>query len=232
MKILLFLSLLFPLVLVQQSPANDGSAVSVLSYKWSRARRLMEKPESGEGITPPASAMIPANKNFARNVRANEPMGVRDPNADTLDGRSAQIEKNVQEARSPHVKQLDGFAYRVKVQNTGTSVIEVLFWEYQFVDSLNTTNVTRHQFLCGVSLRPGKDKELEGFSISSPSNVIDVDSLAKKNTNPFQETILINRVEYSDGAIWQRQGWNLKDVKATYERALKEPWVPGMCKSL
>jgi hypothetical protein len=192
----------------------------------------MEKPESAEGMTPPASAMIPANKNFSRNVRANEPMGVRDPNADTLDGRSAQIEKNVQEARSPKVKQVDGFAYRVKVQNSGTNLIEVLFWEYQFADQSNPTNVTRHQFLCGVNIRPGKDKELEGFSVSGPSNLIDVDSLAKKSTNPFQERILINRVEYSDGTVWQRQGWDLKDVKATYDRALKEPWVPGMCKSL
>jgi len=232
MKILLVLSLLIPLVVVQQSATSDGSTVSVISYKWSRARRLMEKPESAEGITPPASAMIPANKNFGRNVRVNDPAGVRDPNADTLDGRSAQIEKNVQEARSPKVKQVDGFAYRVKVQNSGSNVIEVLFWEYQFADQSVPTNVTRHQFLCGVSIRPGKDKELEGFSVSAPSNLIDVDSLAKKNPNPFQERILINRVEYSDGTIWQRQGWNLQEVKATYERALKEPWVPGMCKSL
>src|SRR5881628_1449811 len=99
MKILLFLPLLLLLVLPHQNAANDGLSVTVLSYKWSKARRLVERPESAEGITPPASAMIPANKNFSRNTRVNDPQGVRDPNADTLDGRSAQIEKNVQEAR-------------------------------------------------------------------------------------------------------------------------------------
>ena len=66
---------------------------------------------------------------------------------------------------------------------------------------------------------------------SNPSNVISVDSLAKKG-NTFQEKVVINRVEYADGTIWQRQDWSLKDVKNTYERALKETWVPGMCKNL
>jgi hypothetical protein len=231
MRILLFLPLLFSLA-VPQDPASDVSSVSVLSFKWSHARRVVERPDSAEDVTPPAGAMIPQNKNFARNVRVNEPMGARDPNADTLDGRSAQIEKNVQEARSPKSKQVDGFAYRIKVQNAGINTIEVLFWEYQVLDPLNPTNVTRHQFLCGVNIRPGKEKELEGFSVSAPSSVINVDTLAKKDTNPFQEKIVINRVEYTGGTIWQRKDWSVNEVKATYERALAGPWTPGMCKSL
>lgn len=231
MKILLFLTVLLSLMIPQQSQVNDASAIAVLSYKWMRARRVIENPEA-DGITPPASAMIAANKNFARNVRVNDPQGVRDPNADTLDGRSAQMEKNVQEARSPRMKPVDGFSYRIKVQNNATNVIEVLFWEYQFSDGSNQPNVTRHQFICGVSIRPGKDKELEGFSMTSPGGVINVDALTRKSPNPLQENVVINRVEYADGSMWQRSDWSLKEVKPTYERALKEPWLPGMCKTL
>lgn len=231
MKILLFLTVLLSLMIPQQSQVNDASAIAVLSYKWMRARRVIENPEA-DGITPPASAMIAANKNFARNVRVNDPQGVRDPNADTLDGRSAQMEKNVQEARSPRMKPVDGFSYRIKVQNNATNAIEVLFWEYQFSDGSNQPNVTRHQFICGVSIRPGKDKELEGFSMTSPGGVINVDALTRKSPNPLQENVVINRVEYADGSMWQRSDWSLKEVKPTYERALKEPWLPGMCKTL
>jgi len=43
---------------------------------------------------------------------------------------------------------------------------------------------------------------------------------------------LVNRVEYSDGSIWQRKAWNLAKVKGSYERVLREPWLPGMCKGL
>jgi hypothetical protein len=231
MKILLFVPLLFSFSIPLQT-SDDASPVFVLDFKWSKARRLMEKSESAEGITPPASAMIPNNKNFARNVRMNDPVGVRDPNADTVDGRSAQLEKNVQQSRSPEAKQVDGFTYRIKVRNTVSKVIEVLFWEYQFIDPSNPADPARHQFLCGLSLREGKDKELEGFSVSSPSSVINVDTLIKKDANPYQEKIVINRVEFGDGTIWQRKDWTLKEVKASYERALNGPWLPGMCKVL
>jgi hypothetical protein len=230
MKTLLFVPLLILLVAPQQI-TNDGSPVTVVSYKWSKARRVVENPES-VGAPGPASAMIPQNKNFARNVRMNEPMGVRDPNADTLDGRSAQMEKNVQESRSPKAKTVDGYLYRAKVQNSGTKVIDILFWEYQFAEQANPQNVTRHQFLCGVSIRQGKDKELEGFSAIPPNNVVNIETLSKKDGNPFIENIVINRVEYADGTIWQRKDWSLKEVKGSYERALNEPWLPGTCKKL
>jgi hypothetical protein len=230
MKNLSFLPLLILLVVPQQI-TNEGSPLTVLSSKWTKARRVVENPES-VGVQTPASAMIPANKNFARNVRMNEPMGVRDPNADTIDGRSAQIDKSVKESRSPKAKTVDGYLYRTKVQNAGNQVIDIVFWEYQFAEQTNPENTNRHQFLCGVSIRPGKDKELEGFSATPPNNVVNVDTLSNKERNPFIEKVVINRVEYSDGTIWQRKDWSLKEVKGTYERALNEPWIPGMCKRL
>ena len=231
MKILFFVPLICSFFLPPQQLSTDASQIEVTTYKWSKARRTIEKTEAPDGVTPPASAMIPQNKNFARNVRMNDPQGVRDPNADTLDGRSAQIEKNVQEARSPQTKQVDGFAYRVKVKNSAAQVVEILFWEYQFIDPANESNTTRHQFLCGLSLAQGKEKELEGFSVSSPASVVNVESLGKKDSS-FREKVVINRVEYADGTIWQRKDWSLKEVKASYERALREKWQPGMCKGL
>jgi hypothetical protein len=231
MKMFFFVPLICSFLLLPQQSLNDASQIEVTTYKWSKARRTIENTGAPEGITPPASAMIPQNKNFSRNVRVNDPQGTRDPNADTLDGRSAQIEKNVQEARSPQTKQVDGFAYRVKIRNSGAQVVEIVFWEYQFTDPANESNTTRHQFLCGLSLGSGKEKELEGFSASNPSNVVNVESLAKKETS-FRQKVVINRVEYADGTIWQRKDWSLKEVKASYERALKEQWQPGMCKGL
>ena len=226
MKLLLFLPLLLFIVLQQSAPA-ENSQVEVVAYKWEKSRRVIELPHNSP-VNPPASAMIPANKNFARNVRVNDPAGVRDPNADTLDGRSAQMEKNVQDARAPESKAVDGYSYKVRVQNNSANVIEVLFWEYEVFDPADSAAVTRHQFICGVNISPNGKKELEGFSLANPSTVINVDSLSKK----FQEKVVINRVEYADGTIWQRKDWSLKEVKTAYERALKETWLPGMCKNL
>ena len=91
--------------------------------------------------------------------------------------------------------------------------------------------MARRQFLCGVNIGADKSKELEGFSLSAPG-VVNVNTLANPAENALKEKILINRVEYSDGSIWQRKDWNLAEVKASYERVLREQWVPGTCKGL
>ena len=230
MKTLLLLSLLLSLVVPFQGPdvSSDASPLTVANFKWSRARRNMEAPPVQGNA--PASAMIPQNRNFARNARINDPAGARDPNGDTLDGRSAAMEKSVAESRAPKTQPLDGYAYRIKVQNPTAKVVEIVFWEYQFRDPANPDLVARRQFLCGVNIPAGKGKDLEGFSLSGPSEVVNVKTL--NSGASFKENVLINRVEYSDGSIWQRKAWNLAEVKGSYERVLREPLLPGMCKGL
>lgn len=232
MKTLLLLSLLLSLLgSVQVSSFQDvDSPLTVNSFKWSRARQKVDVPEAD--ATVPARAMIPQNRNFARNARVNDPQGVRDPNLDTLDGRSAAMEKSVAESRMHRDKVMDGYAYRIKVKNSGEKVVEVVFWEYRFIDSTNPELIARRQFLCGVSIASGKGKDLEGFSLSGPSDVINVKTLADNAAEPFRQEVLINRLEYADGSMWQRKGWNLAEVKASYERVLREQWVPGTCKGL
>ena len=229
MKVLFVLPILLSLLVPYQQPSSDDSPLAVVNFKWSRARRTVETPEV-EGNSP-ARAMIPQNRNFARNARINEPMGARDPNQDTLDGRSAAIDKSVAESRSTKPKSSDGFAYKIKVQNSGSKVIEIVFWEYQFNDPADPSLVARRQFLCGVNIPAEKSKELEGFSLSGPG-VVNVSTLGDKTENPIKEKAVINRIEYSDGSIWQRKDWSLTEVKSSYDRVLREQWVPGMCKGL
>jgi hypothetical protein len=223
--------LLLIALLIQTGPGNvaDGSFLTVLKYKWTKTRISVKKAEAG-GVTP-ARAVIPQNKTFARNVRINEPAGVRDPNADTLDGRSAEMDRMVRESRNPKTD-LDGFTYEAKVRNESNKVIEIVFWEYQFAEAANPENLARRQFLCGVDIRPGKEKDLEGFSLSGPAEVVSVETLADKKGKEYQDRALINRIEYSDGSIWQRPGWHLNEVKHAYDRVIKEPWTPGTCKAL
>ena len=234
MKLLFVFPVLFSLLFFCQAPAsnNENSPVVVTSFKWSRARRTLEpQPEQEQG-TVPQRAMIPQNKIFARNARINDPAGARDPNADTLDGRSEALEKSVQESRSAKPKSTDGYLYKIKVQNPGPKAIEIVFWEYQFQDPADPSLLARRQFLCGVNIGPDKNKELEGFSLSGPSEVVNVKTLANKTQNPLNERVEINRVEYSDGSIWQRKDWSLNEVKASYNRVLRERWAPGTCKGL
>jgi hypothetical protein len=225
----LLLTLLTPAYI--QSPQQDGSSITVLAFKWSKARQAPPStpPVATAGNTP-QPAMIPQNKNYQRNVRMNNPNPnvALDPNLDTIDARSAALEKAVQDSRTTPQKVVDGYLYKAKIQNKSERTVEIVFWEYRFAEASNGV-VTRRQFLCGVNVKPGKEKELQAFSLSGPSDVVSVQTLAG---NPYQESVLINRVEYGDGSIWQRKGWNFGEIRLTYARAVATPWGSEMCRGL
>ena len=232
--------LLVPLVAIlgfpfqQPTTSKQDSPVTVLGFKWTKAHEAAKEKNAAQNApATPAREMIAANKNFARNARINDPMGAKDPNDDTIDGRSAALEKIVQESRTPKGQAVDNFAYFVKLQNAAPKAIDILFWEYEFIDRTNPANITRHQFLCGVNVKPNKEKELQAFSLNGPSDVVSAGSLANAPDKLFDEKIVINRVEYADGSVWQRKGWNAAEIKLTYQRAIATPWNPGeMCRGL
>lgn len=232
MKNLILLSLLFTIVTPAQNPPapQAGASVVVVSYKWTKSRQVLEKLDPLVNTTAPA--MIPENKNYTRNARINNPVGARDPNEDTIDGRHAALEKINQEARTPSGKPVDGYSYRARIQNASDKVIEIVFWEYQFTDSANAAIMARRQFLCGVNIKGGKDKELVAFSVSGPSDVVSVDTLANKTGGGLKEKVVINRVEYADGTIWQRKDWNFGEIRLSYKRAVGTPWGSEMCRGL
>lgn len=230
MKALLVLSLLLTPVSPFQGKPVAGVPVGVVGFKWTKSRQRIAKPEP-QGSTP-AAAMTAADKNFSRNRRINDPAGVRDPNADTLDARSAAMDKAVRDSRSQSPETVEGYDYRVKVRNAAQKEVEVLFWEYQFEETANPSNLARRQFLCGVQIKGGKEKELQAFGASGPAGAISAESLANKTANPFAERVVINRVEYADGTIWQRKDWNYAEVRASIQRAVSTPWGAEMCRAL
>lgn len=219
--------LLLPLLLsptpLQQDQA-EPTPLTVVSFRWGRDRQPIDNAVSAS-ITP-APAIISANKAFEKQRRVNDPAGVRDPNADTLDGRAAELERIVQESREP--EPVEGFAYQVRIRNGGAKITQTVFWEYQFVDTANPGHVTRRQFLCSTKLKPQQERDLRAFVLRGPSDVVDAKSAGKLS---FKETVTINRVEYSDGTFWQRQGWNVDDFKLTAKARSETRNLPT-CRSL
>jgi hypothetical protein len=236
MPTLLLLPLLLLLLALPQNPtppkepvsANGTPVIAVVSFKWSRIRKTIKG--EAEGVTP-AREMIADNKTYQRNARVNQPVGQRDPNEDTIDGRSAAIEKIVQESRTPPPKSLDTFSYEAKIQNGSKKTIDVVFWEYQFIDQANPSSPTRRQFLCGAGIKPGKEKDLQASSLSGPSDVVSVNTLANGSGKRFLELVLINRVEYADGSIWERKGWKFSEISVALKHALATPWTE-ICRAL
>jgi hypothetical protein len=213
-----------------QDGSGDGAPVTVVGAQWTKTRQKVEHPDT-QGPAP-AQSMNPANKINERNRRLNAPAGMRDPNEDTIDGRSAALEKAVRESRSPRSETVEGYAYRVKVRNQSAKAVDVIYWEYQFEETANPSNLTRRQFLCGVQIRGGREKELQAFGGSGPAGTISAESLARNAVNPFAERVVVNRVEFADGTIWQRKDWNYAEVRASIQRAISTPWGAEMCRAL
>lgn len=219
--------LLMPAALAQNPPAADESPVAIVSFKWFRDR---QQAANAVGVSmPPAPAMIAANRNFEKQRRVNASAGERDPNADTLDGRGAEIDRIVQQSREP--EPVAGFTYLMRLRNSSTKPIQTVFWEYQFKEAANPTNVARRQFLCSVMIKPEKERELRVFSLSGPTSVVNVKSLAKGTADQFAGSVLINRVEYVDGTFWQRRGWDVNDLKLI-PKARSDTRNMPVCRSL
>lgn len=210
MKILLIVSLFATQLVpfgVAQTPSADDSQIVVLSFKWSKVHQTTVAP----GDKPlPARAVTPNDKNFERTSRVNDPAGFRDPNADTLDARGQELEKAARAANTVAPKASDAFAYQTKIHNGSKNTIEIIFWEYQMVDAANPANTTRRQFLCGINLKPDKDKELQAISLAGPATV---NAATAGLSASAQEKVIINRIEFADGKSWMRKGWNAAEIK-------------------
>ena len=142
------------------------------------------------------------------------------------------MERAVQESRTPKADDLTGYHYAAEVRNDTGRTVEVIYWEYRFTEIARPANVVSRQFLCGAKVKKGAKGDLTAFSMLAPSDTIDAASLAAANTKLFTEHVQINRVEFSDGQILQRNGWNYKDVQDAVKRVTSTPWGRETCRVL
>ncbi len=115
---------------------QEDSLVLVLNFKYSRSRQAIKKLNAT--TIAPAPDMAEAKKIAQRNPRPQGIVGAPDPNTQTIDARSAALEKNVQESLSPSITHVDGYLYQTTIRNAHTQNIEIVYWEYQFKESVES----------------------------------------------------------------------------------------------
>ncbi|HUQ30760.1 MAG TPA: hypothetical protein VM095_01515 [Pyrinomonadaceae bacterium] len=96
------------------------------------------------------------------------------------------------------------FIYTVKVQNTGSKIVQAIVWTYAFSDPSTQKEVGRHQHTSKVKIKPGKTEELVGRSASPPIQIIDARKANGALPDQIDERVLIEQIEYTDGSVWQR----------------------------
>ena len=206
------------------SASDQGAPVVAINARWYRDRQSVEKvvvPARG-----PEVPMIEPTRSIGRNQKAEGTAPERDPNSEKPEARSASLDQIAEGAGGS--LRVDGFTYEVKFRNGGTKQSQTIFWEYQFTEAAAPENTSRRRFVCDVKIKPATDRLVQVFSTLGPSTVINVKNLSKGSGKEFNESVVIDRIEFADGSVWQRPDWNSEEAKST---ATKRGNRSGICRS-
>ena len=189
----------------QQPPppgAEGPEDVSVVKFSWRKERvpgwenrQFSSSVESYDAMR----ARIDNERRIqqARNAGNKAELGRRESAAKMLEDASAP--KDSKNGKPPR----DGYRYKVLVKNAGAKTVKLIDWDYVFLDPNTRQEVARRQFTSEEKVRPGKDRELEVFILSPPFLTVNAGA-SRTGEAPFVEQVILMRVEYSDGTIWQR----------------------------
>jgi hypothetical protein len=96
------------------------------------------------------------------------------------------------------------YVYEAKFRNTGERKIRKLVWEYVFLEPGTEHEIGRRKIESKVSISPGKTGNVVERSPSPPAGTINVSQAGKKMREQYTEQVVIERIEYADGSVWQR----------------------------
>ena len=97
----------------------------------------------------------------------------------------------------------DGYRYKVTLRNTGEKTIKSIDWDYFFVDPNTNQELSRHQFTSDETIKPGKSKEVTVLYLKPPVKTVDARSLKKSEKSAFAGRVVVARLQFSDGSVWQ-----------------------------
>jgi hypothetical protein len=186
---LLFLVLLSaPVVCAQQ----ESSGVEVVKASWSKIRIGWERDPFG-GPLENFDEMRSRARNERRVAQGGGERAKRDAKADEAN-LAKQREKN-----PPRYY----FIYKTKIKNNHTAAITQIDWDYVFYERDTENELGRQQFTSDEHVGPGKEKELTVTITSPPTRTVSVTSLNLEEHDRFSERIVLIRVKYADGRVWQ-----------------------------
>ncbi|HEX6626092.1 MAG TPA: hypothetical protein VF064_20405, partial [Pyrinomonadaceae bacterium] len=179
-----------------QSPAAPPD-VAVEKYHWSKERIGWEADPFGG----PVEGFDDIRRRLAdqrRVERARATGNIGEANKVEREMRAEQVLKSRPTTPPRYV-----FNYKVSLRNTGAKAIREIDWDYVFYDVTSGQELGRRQFTGVEKIDPGKRKELSFLVHSPPTQSISVYSLGRKEREGLREQVVVVRVLYEDGTVWQ-----------------------------
>lgn len=187
-------SILFILLGTSVVCAQEPSGVEVVKSSWSKIRIGWERDPFG-GPLENFDEMRSRARNDRRIAQGGGERAKREAKAD-----EANLAKQRERPPSKYY-----FIYKTKIKNNHNSAITQIDWDHVFYERNTENEVGRQQFTSDEQIGPGKTKELTVTMTSPPTRTISVTSLNLEERDRFTERIILVRVKYADGRVWQAQ---------------------------
>ena len=178
-------------------PAPASGGVAVEKYSWSKERIGWERDPFGgpvEGFEDTRRRLVDGR----RIERARGTGNIGEANKVEREMRAEQVIKARPTAPPRYV-----FLYKIALRNTGEKTVREFDWDYVFYDEVTGQELGRRQFTGVEKIGPGKRKELSFLIASPPAQKISVHALDKKERHGLREQVVLVRVLYEDGTVWQ-----------------------------
>jgi hypothetical protein len=179
--------------------ARPASGVEVVKYSWSKDRIGWEADPFG-GPVDSFDDIRRRNADTRRVERARATGNLAEAAKVEREMRSEQVIR----ARPPKPPRY-AFTYKVSVRNTSAKAIKEIDWDYVFFDAATGEELDRREFTGVEKIAPGKNKELVFLVGTPPTNRISVHSLGNNERDWLREEVVVVRVLYADGTVWQRR---------------------------
>lgn len=195
--LLVFMSL--AIVAQAQTPADSSAPpdVTVVKFGWSKERINWQGDPFG-GPVENFDDMRVRTRNEKR-VELNKGSAEEDK----IKREAKADEANLAAARTQTPPRYV-FVYEVSLKNTGSKQIKTVDWDYVFFDYGTENETGRLQVTSEEKIAPGKSKGIKIYTSRKPAGTVSAQRLNDKERDSLTEQIVIMRIEYADGTVWQR----------------------------
>ncbi|HSE17855.1 MAG TPA: hypothetical protein VLB46_12440 [Pyrinomonadaceae bacterium] len=197
MKVLVVLISIFVVAGVAQ--AQSDPALELVKYSWSKERLNWE----GNPFGGPNENFHQMQFRTRSEKRVSDAKRSNSPEVGKFEKEAKADAAIVENANKQSAPPRYYFMYRASMKNLSTKAIKEIDWDYIFLDAGTGEELDRRQFTSVQNIGPGKQKELTFTLPTPPTRRISVYSLDKKEKAGLGEKVIIVRVTYADGSVWE-----------------------------
>ena len=179
-------------------PPQGMPGVEVVKFNWSKERLNWEGDPFGGTI----ENFDDVRRRMADQRRMERARGTGNLGEALKVEREQRAEQIIKHRPPPPPRY--AFLYKLSIKNSGPKTIKEIDWDYIFSDAATGQELDRRQFTGVEKISPGKSKELSFLVTTPPTRTISVQSLNKKEREGLNERVVIVRVLYDDGTVWQQ----------------------------